>query len=200
MPGASSRIQDYASQAVNSFSAPANRPALQATWERGLRALLGYAEPQRRPAADLRAIVCRGGAQRGCSGRPRGDARRHALLRRTRDGPDLRWALITGLARRGRAGTRIEDELAGDNTISGQEHAAAARSRPVRPPKPRPLRGMRRSVRSDTPNETHRSIAAAFQAGGQGRRPGAVRCRATSKPPRPRGEHLGTHRQPPRSP
>ncbi len=38
---------------------------------------------------------------------------------------DLRWALLTGLAAAGRADdARIDAELASDNTISGQEHAA----------------------------------------------------------------------------
>ena len=40
---------------------------------------------------------------------------------------DLRWTLLCGLARNGRAdGARIGEELARDNTISGKEHAAAA--------------------------------------------------------------------------
>ena len=42
---------------------------------------------------------------------------------------DLRWTLLSALAKNGRAdAARIDQELARDNTISGQEHAAAARA------------------------------------------------------------------------
>jgi aminopeptidase N len=80
--------------------------------------------------------------------------------------PELRWALITGLARLGRAGDRIETELARDNTISGKEHAAAARA--IRPTAEAKAAAWDAAVvQTDTPNETQRSIVLAFQAHGQ---------------------------------
>jgi aminopeptidase N len=161
-----SRIPDYAAQAVNSFSAPANRPALQERWERGLRALLADAQA----GSDAQLTFARSYA-----GAARSDI---ALtdLEEMLDGTlafdglavdqDLRWVLITGLARRGRAGGRIDEELAADNTISGKEHAAAARA--AQPTAEAKAEAWNSSmVQSDTPNETHRSIAAAFQATAQ---------------------------------
>ncbi|MFL6024612.1 MAG: aminopeptidase N, partial [Marmoricola sp.] len=161
-----SRIPDYASQAVNSFSAPANRPALQARWEQGLRTLLAEAAP----GTDQQLTFARSFA-----GAARSDAAL-ADLEAMLDGSltfeglavdqDLRWVLITGLARRGRAGSRIDDELATDNTISGKEHAAAARAtQPTAEAKAEAWEAT--MVRADTPNETHRSIAMAFNASGQ---------------------------------
>jgi aminopeptidase N len=161
-----SRIPDYAAQAVNSFSAPANRPALQAQWETGLRALLAGAAP----GTDQQLTFARSFA-----GAARSDAALADLAAMldgtlTFDGlsmdQDLRWVLITGLARRGRAGNRIEAELAVDNTISGKEHAAAARAaQPTAEAKAEAWQAT--MVQADTPNETHRSIAMAFQASGQ---------------------------------
>jgi len=74
--------------------------------------------------------------------------------------------LIGGLARAGRAGARIDEELARDRTISGKEHAAAARAaQPTAEAKAEAWDAA--VVRSDTPNETARSIVYAFHARGQ---------------------------------
>jgi aminopeptidase N len=79
---------------------------------------------------------------------------------------DLRWTLITGLARNGRAGDRIDSELGRDNTISGKEHAAAARA--AQPSAEAKAAAWDAAVvRTDTPNETARSIVLAFQQSGQ---------------------------------
>ena len=80
---------------------------------------------------------------------------------------DLRWTLLTGLVRAGRADAdRIDAELARDNTISGQEHAAAARAaRPTAEAKAQAWEDA--MVRDDIPNETQRSIVLAFQCHGQ---------------------------------
>ena len=161
-----SRIPVYAAQAVNSLSAPANRPALEATWERGLRALLDEAAPD----SDQQLTFMRCYAAAAHSEEAIADL--EALLDGTLtfDGlamdQDLRWVLIGALARIGRAGGRIEAELAHDNTISGKEHAAAARaSQPTAEAKAEAWEAA--VVRSDTPNETQRSIVLAFQAHGQ---------------------------------
>ncbi|MFL6108535.1 MAG: aminopeptidase N [Marmoricola sp.] len=161
-----SRIPDYAAQAVNSFSAPANRAGLQAQWESGLRQLLADAEP----GTDQQLTFARSFAGAARSDDALSDL--EAMLDGTLSfeglamDQDLRWVLITGLARRGRAGSRIADELAVDNTISGKEHAAAARAtQPTAEAKAEAWEAT--MVRADTPNETHRSIAMAFHATGQ---------------------------------
>ena len=74
--------------------------------------------------------------------------------------------MLTGLARKGRADAdRIAEELERDNTISGQEHAAAAlASRPTAEAKAEAEIAM---VRDDVANETQRSVVLAFQCFGQ---------------------------------
>jgi aminopeptidase N len=161
-----SRIPVYAAQAVSSLSAPANRPGLEKTWERGLRALLDQAAP----GSDQQLTFMRSYASAAHSDEAIADL--EALLddELTFDGlamdQDLRWVLISGLARAGCAGDRIDAELARDNTISGKEHAAAARAcQPTAEAKAEAWEAA--VVRSDTPNETQRSIVLAFQAHGQ---------------------------------
>jgi aminopeptidase N len=80
---------------------------------------------------------------------------------------DLRWTLLAGLAKNGRADTaRIDAELARDNTISGQEHAAACRA--LRPAADAKAEAWEIAmVRDDVPNETQRSVVLAFQVYGQ---------------------------------
>ena len=80
---------------------------------------------------------------------------------------DLRWTLLSSLAKNGRAdAARIDGELARDNTISGKEHAAAART--LRPTAEAKAEAWELAmVRDDVPNETQRSIVLAFQAFGQ---------------------------------
>jgi aminopeptidase N len=161
-----SRIPAYAAQAVNSFSAPANRAGLKLQWERGLRTLLEQAEA----GSDQQLTFARSYAGAAHSGIALADLEEMLDGTLTFEGlamdQDLRWVLITALARNGRAGTRIETELAADNTISGQEHAAAARaSRPTAEAKAEAWEAA--IVRTDTPNETHRSIVLAFGPSGQ---------------------------------
>jgi aminopeptidase N len=158
-----SRIPVYAAQAVHSLSAPANRAALELTWERGLRRLLDEAAPD----GDQQLTFMRSYAAAAQTDEAVVDL--EALL----DGSltfeglamdqDLRWALISGLARLGRAGDRIDAELARDNTISGKEHAAAARaSQPFAEAKAEAWHAA--VEQANTPNETQRSIVLAFQA------------------------------------
>jgi aminopeptidase N len=80
---------------------------------------------------------------------------------------DLRWTLLSALARNGRAeADRIEEELERDNTISGKQNAAAART--LRPTAEAKAEAWDLAmVRDDVPNETQRSIVTAFQAFGQ---------------------------------
>jgi aminopeptidase N len=162
-----SRIPGYAAQAVTTFSAPANRSALKLSWEQGLRKLLANAEP----GSDHQLSFAR--AYAGAAHTEAALDELEALL----DGSltleqlevdtDLRWTFLTSLARAGRADeARIAAELTRDNTISGQEHAAAARAaRPTAEAKAEAWEAA--MVRDDIANETQRSIVLAFQQHGQ---------------------------------
>jgi len=162
-----SRIPGYAAQAVNSFSAPGNRAALRETWEQGLRKLLENAEP----GSDHQLSFARAFAGAAHSEAALNDL--EALLdgTLTLEGlaidTDLRWTLLNGLARNGRAeADRIAEELSRDNTISGQEHAAAARA--LRPTAEAKAEAWEIAmVRDDVANETQRSVVMAFQVNGQ---------------------------------
>ncbi len=163
----SSRIPGYAAQAVHNFSAPAHRSELRRTWERGVRRLLHEAAP----GSDHQLTFVRAFA--GAAHSDDALAELEALL----DGSsvieglevdtDLRWSILTGLARAGRADSdRIATELARDNTISGQERAAAARAcRPTAEAKAEAWDIA--MVRDDVPNETQRSVVQAFMQHGQ---------------------------------
>ncbi|MFL6156098.1 MAG: aminopeptidase N, partial [Marmoricola sp.] len=187
-----SRIPDYAAQSVNSFSAPANRPALQARWESGLRELLQQAAPE----SDQQLTFARSFAGAARSDAALTDVEQILDGELTFEGlavdQDLRWVLISALARRGRAGDRIETELAADNTISGKEHAAAARAgQPTAEAKAEAWEAT--FVNADTPNETHRSIASSFQVSGQDEvlQPYVAKYLETANTA---WEHLGTHK------
>ena len=162
-----SRIPSYAAQAVNSFSAPDRRAELRATWEQGLRRLLDTAEP----GSDHQLTFARAYAAAARSDEAL------STLETLLDGSsafdglavdtDLRWVMLMALARNGRADAdRIAKELERDNTISGQEHAAAARAaRPTAEAKAEAWEDA--MVRDDIPNETQRSVVLAFQQHGQ---------------------------------
>ena len=138
-----------------------------ATWERGLLGLLEAAEA----GSDHQLAFARAYAAAARSD----DAldRLEGLLDGsvTLDGlavdTDLRWTLLKTLAARGRADQdRIGEELARDNTISGQERAAAARAmRPTAAAKDQAWTDA--VLRDDVPNETQRNIALAFNVAGQ---------------------------------
>ena len=158
-----SRIPTYGAQAVSTFSAPANRAGLRATWEQGLRALLDQAEAgSDHQLSFVRAYAAAAHSDEALStleGLLDGSVTFEGLAVDT----DLRWTLLTSLARAGRADAdRIAAELERDNTISGQEHAAAARAaRPTAEAKAEAWEAA--MVRDDIPNETQRSIVLAFQ-------------------------------------
>ena len=170
----------YVQIAIEQFAHPAKRSALRATWERGLRDLLEQAAPgSDHQLTFLKAFAgtigkrvppsSYGGAARSVEGLD--------LLEALLDGgveldgltvaPDLRWTLITALARGGRADeARIAEELAQDNTISGQERAGAARA--VLPGESTKAAAWQAAaLRDDLSNETQRSIAYVFDCSGQ---------------------------------
>src|SRR4051812_32087989 len=160
-------IPAYASLAVNFYSDPAHRPELRRTWEAGLRELLAAAEP----GSSSQLILARAYAASVVSDEAATEVA--ALLDGTAsvDGldidTDLRWVLVTGLARAGAADDALIDaELERDKTISGQESAAAARaSRPDAAAKAAAWTDLVENP--DVPNETHRSIAISFMRHGQ---------------------------------
>jgi aminopeptidase N len=157
----------YAAQAARAFTAPQHRTAVLDRWESGLRELLMSAEP----GSDHQLTFARSYAGAAHSEQAIDDLQ--GLL----DGSlvveglaidtDLRWALVTHLARTGRFGAdEISEELKRDNTISGQENAAAAlAARPTAEAKAEAWE--QATVQENVPNETHRSICLSFMRYGQ---------------------------------
>jgi len=157
----------FAAQAVTQYAAPANKAALRERWERGLRDLLAAAEP----GTDHQLTFARSYA--GAAHSEEAIADLEALL----DGSlsfdgltvdqDLRWTLLNNLARLGRADdARIDAELAGDNTISGKENAAAAlAAMPTAEAKARAW--IQAMVDGSVPNETAKQVVLSFMRDGQ---------------------------------
>ena len=157
----------FAAQAVTQYAAPEHKEALRARWEQGLRDLLAAAEP----GTDHQLTFARSFA--GAAHSEGAIAELEALL----DGSltfeglavdqDLRWVLLNNLARVGRADdARIDAELAHDNTISGKEHAAAARAAmPTREAKDRAWD--QAMVDGSVPNETAKQVVVSFLRDGQ---------------------------------
>ncbi len=144
--------------AVNFYSDPAGRATLRTTWESGLRELLLGAEP----GSDHQLTFARSYAGAAHTDDALGEL--IGLL----DGSfsveglsvdqDLRWELLTALAKNGRFGeAEISAELEVDKTISGKEKAAAARvSQPTAEAKEA---GWSAIMDAATPNETSREMA-----------------------------------------
>ena len=149
--------------AVNLYTSPDARPALKARWEAGLNALVDAAEP----GSDHQLALVR--ALASATSTP---DRLRSILAGELDGltldTDLRWTLVTALARIGDADeAEIAAELERDNTISGQENASAARA--IRAStEAKEAAWQIAAVDPSTPNETRRSTAGAFQVSGQG--------------------------------
>ena len=148
--------------AVNLFTSDEERPALAQRWEAGVRALAEAAEP----GSDHQLALVRGAA--AAASTP--DFVRSLLgsgLEGLQVDTDLRWTLVTALARIGDADeSEIAAELERDSTISGQERAAAARAiRPTAEAKEAAWQSA--VVDTTTPNETRRQTAVAFQVAGQ---------------------------------
>jgi len=161
------RLPQYAKLAVDSYSDPVARDALRDTWEQGLRKLLENAEPgSDHQLSFARAYAASARSDRALdllSGLLNGSVSLNGL---TVDA-NLRWSLVSALAGRGRADAGfIEEELRRDNTISGQEHAAAARAM-IPTPEAKEAAWQDAVLRDDVPNETQRSTALAFQVSGQ---------------------------------
>ncbi|MGI8889071.1 MAG: aminopeptidase N, partial [Nocardioidaceae bacterium] len=153
--------------AVLIYSAPANREDAARRWEAGLLQLVRDAEE----GSDRQLALLRGLAESA-----HGDDAL-AMLAGLLDGSttlsglevdtDLRWQLLSGLAREGCADSAaIAAELERDNTIAGQEAAAAACA--ASPTAKAKAEAWELAVeRDDVANETVRSIAMNFNQPGQ---------------------------------
>jgi aminopeptidase N len=147
---------------VTSYTAPENRDAVSARWEDGIRALALAAEA----GSDHQLTFVRALANAARSEESLDIVQGLLDGSRTLDGlavdVDLRWTLLMALATEGRAGEQeVSDELDRDNTISGQENAAATRA--AMPTPEAKEQAWRDAVeRDDVPNETMRSIAYSF--------------------------------------
>ncbi len=176
----SSRIPGYAAQAVNNFSAPANRAALRQTWEQGSAQAAGRGRAGQRPPADVRQVVRGSRPQRRGAGRPRGAARRLPGHRR----PGRRHGPALGAAQR--PGSRRSRDRGADRrgAAAGQHHLrpGARRCRPdLSPHRRREGRGLgdrgrpRRRAQRDPAQR-----GAVLHAAGPGRSPAAL-CRAVPR-------------------
>ncbi len=157
----------FAALATNFYSAPANRGAVKDAWEKGLRKLLDEATP----GGDHQLTFARHLASAARSPEVLDEVEGLLDGSLTIEGldvdQDLRWILVTGLARAGRIGEDLIDaELARDKTISGREHAAAARA--ARPTPEAKAAAWQTVLDPDTPNETSRSIVLSFMRPDQG--------------------------------
>jgi aminopeptidase N len=155
------------SAAIESYSAPANRDALRAVWTAALRSMLADAGPGTdRQLSIVRALA--GSATTAAdldlvAGIYDGSTVPDAL---TVDA-DLRWSLVTALARGGRAtDADIDAERERDATSAGSEHAATARA--ARPDAEAKARAWRDAVeRDDVPNQTQVATIGGFAQPGQ---------------------------------
>jgi aminopeptidase N len=153
--------------AINLYVSPGNRPALRVEWEHGLRRLLTAAEPGSDHQLALARAVIRAASSADALDEIGGWLDGSASLNGLAVDTDLRWRITFALAAAGRIGdAEIDVELANDNTVTGQEEAAAART--AMPTAEAKERAWRLAVDDDdTPNETQRSIAFSFQMPGQ---------------------------------
>ena len=151
------RIPAMAATAANRYSAPEHRETLRAEWERGMRQLMLDAEP----GSDHQLTFARTFLGAAHSEDALDDVA--GILDGTFavDGlsvdQDLRWALVTALARAGRFNDAdIDAELERDNTIEGKEKAAAARV--AQPTADAKAAGWSAILDPATPNETSREM------------------------------------------
>ncbi len=160
-------LTNQAALAIEQYVAPEHRSQVRERWTAGLRAMLASAAE----GSDLQLQLTRAVA---ASAVTEADL---SLLAGLLDGSaplpglevdtDLRWALLTGLARRGRADeAMIAAELERDATIAGQERAAAAAA--ARPDRAAKEYAWSQVVdREDVANGTKLAVSRAIWQGGQ---------------------------------
>ena len=160
------RIPASTALAVNFYSDPAHRAELRGTWESGLRELFLAAEA----GSDHQLTFARSYAGAAHSTAALDDLIGLLDGSFTVEGlaidQDMRWSLITALAKAGRFGdAEIDAELEVDRTISGKEQAAAARA--AQPTAAAKEAGWNAIIDPATPNETSREIAMSIFRFGQ---------------------------------
>jgi aminopeptidase N, Streptomyces lividans type len=161
-------VLGQARTAIDYYAPPAERAELNAGFVDGLSVLLDQAEP----GSDHQLALARALAT---SAESQATA---AVLQGWRDGAavpsglavdtDLRWHLVTNLARLGAVGpAEIDAELALDPTAQGAERAAGARA--ALPSAAAKAEAWRLATADDdVPNETHYQITSNFWQHGQG--------------------------------
>ena len=138
----SSRIPGYAAQAVNSLSAPANRAALRATWESGLRRLLEEAAPGSDHQLTFARAVRRGGAHRRGARPAREPARRQPSPSTGSPSTPTCAGACSTVWPAPAAPTRSGSPRSCDATTRSPARSAPPRHAPRGPPpRPRPRRG-----------------------------------------------------------
>ena len=163
----SSRLPGYASMAINVFSHPTNRAKLRDEWESGIKELMLSAAP----GSDHQLTFTRAFASAARSDESldhlAGLLDGSITIEGLAVDADLRWSLVSALARAGRFGeSEISAEADRDPTITGAERAAAARA--ARPDAAAKEAAWQLAMLdSTTPNETARSIASSFHRAGQ---------------------------------
>ncbi len=177
---AAKQLPVYVNVAIEQYAHPSKRDALRERWEEGFWKLLEAAEPG--SDHQLTFMKCFAGttgkrippSSYGGAGRsPKaldfmaGLLDGTATLEGLKIDTDMRWTILIALASAGRVDqARIEQEMAGDNTISGREKAAAAiATLPDHDAKEESwLNG---AIRTDVANETQRHIAYTWDVAGQ---------------------------------
>jgi aminopeptidase N len=177
---AAKQLPVYTQIAIEQFSHPSKRDALRLRWEEGFWKLLEAAEPGSDHQLTFMKTFAGTHGKRippssysGAGRSPEAMAFMAGLLdgSESLDGltvdPDMRWILLTALASTGYVDrARIDEELAADNTISGQENAAGAiAALPDAASKEESW--VNGAVRRGVANETQRHIAYIFDAAGQ---------------------------------
>ncbi|CAN5190842.1 aminopeptidase N [soil metagenome] len=170
----------YVQIAIEQFAHPSKRDALRATWEQGLRTILEAAEPgsdhqltfmkvfagttgKRIPPSSYAGAGRSAEAMSFMAGLLDGSTGLAGLVVDT----DMRWTLLTALASTGYVDrARIDEELAGDQTSSGHEKAAAAVAA-LRDPAAKEHSWLEAVERDGVPNETQRHIAYIWDTAGQ---------------------------------
>ena len=170
----------YVQVCLDQFTPPSQRPALRATWEAGVRRHLHDAVPgSGHQLTLLRAFVGSTGKRippSSYGGAARSDEALDLVagllegtthLEGVEMTSDIRWMLLTALAARGRVDReRVLEERGRDQTISGQERAAAALA--VLPSAEAKAHAWQSAtVRGDLSNETQRSVAYVFDVSEQ---------------------------------
>lgn len=157
----------YARTSAEIYSAPAKRAGLRAQWEAGVRGLLEGAEPgSDHQLAFARALAATAHTAEGLD-LVAGLLDGSTTLPGLEVNQDLRWSFLHSLAAGGRVDEAgLEAELAGDNTIAGQEKAAGARAA-IPTAEAKAWAWEAAVLGNDLANETMRQVCGSFQVAGQ---------------------------------